>query len=336
MSEPALAPAAPAVATPEPAAPAPAAAAAAAAATPTPAPAAPAPSSGFLAGTPPPAATPPATPSHFFGEHIQKDGQFAEGWTESLRAAGFERLANTAATVKDEAALLRRLDETIGFVGKKTTGITYPKEGASDADISAFRHEAGVPDTPDGYELKPAQLPDNVQWNDAEMAGYAEIFHKHHVPKAAAQELLARHLEQVSTQAGQIGEQFNAKISQFAQTSEATFQKEWGENYDSRLEANKAFTQARFTPEELADPALQAALSHPKIVRVIDEARRALREAPLPGVGTEITGGNMNPRQQAVAIMSANPGWRKDAALNARVNELYALQAAHDKRGAKK
>jgi hypothetical protein len=292
---------------------------------------------GFLSTEPAAASAPPAAArTNFFGDHIQKDGQFQEGWTENLRAAGFERLATKAALAKDEATLLRTLDETIGFVGKRTTGVSYPKPGASDADISAFRHEAGVPDSPEAYELKPSQLPPGVEWDDAAMSGYAEIFHEHHVPKAAAQALLAKHLEQVGAQAGAAGEQLEAKISDFAQQSEATYQKEWGEAYETRLESNKTFVQSRFSPDELSDPAIKAALSHPKIVRLVDEARRSLREGPLPGVGSEILSGSHSPRQQAQEIMRANPGWERQPDLARRVNDLYAMDAAQSARGRRK
>jgi len=319
----------------EPAPATPAAAPAAGTPTPTPAPvAAPAP---FLGGgTPAPAAgTPPpaGTPTRFFGDHIQKDGTFAEGWTESLRTAGFERLATKAALAKDETTLFKVLDDTLGYVGKKT-GISYPKPGATDEDISLYRKDAGVPDSPDAYELKPATLPPGVEWSDETAKGYAEIMHRHHVPQAAAQELLQRHMESVAAQAGAATDQFNSRVVSFIQASEQTYKSEWGKDYETRLEANRAYVQTRFEPEELADPILQAALSHPKIVRLIDDSRRNLREAPLPGVGAEAASGSMSPRQQGEAIMRANPQWQRDPALAARVQELYALEANQQKRRA--
>lgn len=291
-----------------------------------------------MGGSPPAPAgnTPPPPPSTFFGDHVQKDGAFVEGWTENLRAAGFERLANKAAFAKDEATLLRTLDETIGYVGRKTPqGVLYPVAGASDEDVSAFRKAAGVPDSADAYQLKPEKLPDGLEWNDDQVKPYAEIFHKHHVPQAAAAELIAKHLESQAAAAAAGNDAYGQKVSQFVQASEQTFQKEWGEQYDTRLEANRAYVSSRFEPAELADPVLQAALSHPKIVRVIDEARRALREAPLPGVGAEVTAGSHSPRQQAVEIMRANPNWRSNPELSKRVGDLYALDAAQAKRSKK-
>ena len=268
---------------------------------------------------------------------MQKDGQFVEGWTEQLRSAGFEKLATKAAFAKDEATLFKVLDDTIGFVGKRANGgAVYPAAGATDADIAAFRQAAGVPDSPDAYQLKPENLPDGLTWDDSAVKPYAEIFHKHHVPQAAAAELIARHVESMAEQAAAGMDGFAQKVNAFVQASEKLFAQEWGSDYPTRLEANRAFVSARFDESELSDPVLQAALSHPKIVRMIDDARRGLREAPMPGVGAERLAGSHSPRQQAQEIIAANPRWRQDPALASRVGELYALEAAQQKRAAKR
>ena len=290
---------------------------------------------GILTGAPiTPASTPaPAPPAHFFGEHIAKEGVFNEGWSEQLRAAGFERLANKAQLAKDEATLFRSLDDTLGYVGKKQVGPTWPTEASTPEEISHFRKVAGVPDDPSGYALKPEKLPEGIEWDDADAQAYAELFHKHHVPKGAAQDLVNRHLESIARMSDKGKEIITARIGEFATQSESTFQKEWGDAYDSRLESNRAFVASRLKPEEMADPVLAAALSHPAIVRMVDEARRGLREAPLPGVGHDVGGGSMSPRQQAMTIMQANPQWSKNPDMAKRVNDLYALDAAQAKRG---
>lgn len=295
----------------------------------TPAPA----SSGFMTGTPanpPPSAAPPG---QFFGEHIAKEGRFTEGWTEQLRAAGFERLATKAAMAPDETTFFKTMDDTLGFVGKKSPAVAYPQAGSSDEEVSSFRKAAGVPDHAEAYALKPAVMPEGLTWNDEEFSDYAKILHAHHVPEAAAKELVARHLQSVAQMASQGKEVIGQRIAKFAEASAAIFSKDWGDGYDARLEANRAFVSSRFAAEEMADPVLQAALSHPQVVRVIDEARRALREAPLPGVGQEVSNGSHSPRQQAMEIMRANPSWSKDPGTAQRVHDLYALDAAQAKRG---
>ena len=155
------------------------------------------------------------------------------------------------------------------------------------------------------------------------------------MPAAAAQELVGKYLDGIGNMVSAGKETINAQISKFAETSEKTFTEEWGHEYADRLEANRAFVQTRLKPEELADPVLAAALSHPAIVRMVDEARRGLREAPLPGVGHEMSIGSMSPGEQAMQIMAANPRWDKDPVTAKRVHDLYALQAAQQKRRGK-
>lgn len=303
-------------------------------AAPAPAPAAPTPTA--PGSTPAPAPTPAVAPAptsakQFFAEGISQGGQFAEGWTQQLQEAGFERLANKAALAKDETTLFKSLDDALALIGKKA-GVSYPKEGSDEAAILAYRADAGVPESPAGYDIKPAQLPDGISWDDATAAAYAEAMHKHHIPAAAAKELAEAHLAQLQTQMQAAQQEYVQSLSQKVELCEQTFRSEWGRDYDSRLESNRAYIQSRFTPEELGDPTLQAALSNPAVIRIIDEARIGLREAPLPGVGREISTGTHSPRQQAFEIMKANPGWQKDPVLNKRINDLHALEKAQQSR----
>jgi hypothetical protein len=300
----------PAAATPAPAEPTPAAPANVPPATPAPA---------------TPAVTPAPTSKQFFAEGISKNGQFAEGWTQQLQDLGFERLANKAALAKDEPTLFKSLDDALGLIGKKA-GVSYPKEGADEAAIMAFRADAGVPESPAGYDIKPTELPEGITWDDATAAAYAEAMHKHHIPAAAAKELVNAHLAQLQTQMQAAQQEYVQQLTQKVETCEKTFREEWGRDYDTRLESNRAYIQSRFTPEELAD------LSNPAVVRIIDEARIGLREAPLPGVGREITTGTHSPRQQALELMKANPRWERDPDLVKRINSLHALENAQQKR----
>ncbi len=285
-------------------------------------PAAPAPG---VAGSP----TPP--PAGFFGEHVHKDGKFVEGWTSGL-AEKHPQLANQLMRYPSEAAAFEGLENLVKMVGKKSAGISYPKAGASEAEIQAFRADAGVPGRAEEYNLKPKDLPEGIGWDDATGKVFSELMHKHHIPAAAAQELVAAHLQNVAAQ-GQTQQQAQgAKLTEMVQKTTAEFQREWGVEFQNRVDANNDFVAARLSEEDLKDPALQVALSHPSIVRIIDEARRASREAPLPGASGAAGAGSMSPRQQAREIIAANPKWRQDPVMHQRVTDLYAQEAAKDRR----
>lgn len=286
---------------------------------------------GSAAPAPASGGEPSSAPAHLFGEHIQADGSFKEGWTSAL-AEKFPRLANTAMRYKTEADFLQGMDHALGLVGKKTAGVSYPKEGATPEEIAAFRAEAGVPMRPEEYNLKPEKLPDFITWTDDNAKKVAEVLHAHHVPEAAAKALVQVHLENITKQAEQEVAAQTGKLREMIGKTTQEFQKEWGVDYDARRTANIDFVTARFTPEDLADPMLNMALSHPAIVRIVDEARRASRESPLPGVNAASAPGSMSPRQQAMDIMTQNPQWRNNPELSRRVNDLYAQEAAAQKR----
>lgn len=289
----------------------------------------------FLGGETTPATTPtntPDTPAHFFDSRFHEGGKFKEGWADSLKQAGFERLASKAMMAKDEAMFLRSLDEAQGMLGKKAVP-GYPGPDADPESVAEFRRAAGVPNEPAGYELKPATLPNGVLWDDATANEFAELAHKHHVPAPVAKELLAMHLKVTELQAHKGAEQFEIQVNKLAETSAATFAKEWGTEAEARRGANSDFVKMRGL--DTSDPIVRAALSHPDIVRLVDEARRAFREAPIPGVANEVFTGSGSPREQAMAIMKANPAWERDPGVAKRVQDLYALDAQQAKRAKK-
>jgi len=290
----------------------------------------------FLGGETTPPATPagdtPKPSAHFFDSRFHEGGQFKEGWAQSLKEAGFERLANKAMLAKDESGFLRALDEAQGMIGKKVA-VGYPGVDADPDAVAEFRRAAGVPDTPEAYDLKPESLPNGVLWDDKTAGEFAQLAHKHHVPAPVAKELLNLHLKVTEAQAQKGLEQFELQVGKLAETSAATFAKEWGEQAEARRAANSDFVKVRGL--DTKDPIIRAALSHPDIVRLVDEARRAFREAPVPGVNSGVFNGSGSPREQAQEIMKANPNYRADPALSKRIADLYALDAQQAKRRGK-
>lgn len=294
------------------------------------------PAAPFLAGKEAPAAAePPATPSHFFGDHVQKDGKFQEGWTNSI-SEKFPALANSLMRYDTEEAAFQGLDNALRLIGKKQTGVSFPKAGASPDEIAAFRKDAGVPETADGYTLKPETLPDGVAWDDASAKAMAEVFHANHIPGGAAKAMVEAHLSTLAAQAKQQADAAAGKLSELVQQTTDQMRQEWGGDFDTRLTANQDFIAVRLGEEAMADPALQYALSHPALVRIVDEARRAGREQSLPGVNGAAATGSMSPGQQAAEIIKQNPRYNQDPALSRQVMDLFAQQSRMDKRAAGK
>lgn len=131
--------------------------------------------------TPPAPATPPAAASPFTNELPPNwYSQLGDEWT--AHADTLNRF-NTVADLAKSMLHFRK------------TGPAYPDENATTEDIARFRAAAKVPETPDGYTLKPEKLPDNVTWDDNTAKQFAEIAHKHNVPAPAMQALMQAQIE---------------------------------------------------------------------------------------------------------------------------------------------
>ena len=218
------------------------------------------------------------------------------------------------------------------MVGKKTQ-LAYPGPGTDDIAVAEFRKSAGIPEDPGGYQLKPDAIPAGVLFDEAAAGEFAQVMHRHHIPAAAARELAALHVKQAAAQNDLATGTFETKINELAEQSAALFGKEWGEEADARRQANSDFVKMRGL--DTTDPLIRAALSHPEIVRFVDESRRALRETPIPGVANEVFTGSGSPRQQAYEIMKSDPRWKNDPAKVTKVQQLHALEAQQSKRGKK-
>lgn len=271
--------------------------------------------------------TPPS--SLFASDFRDEQGNLKEGWSEVFEKKGFTRLANKAATHKTEDDFLKSLDHMAQFVGKKTAFLP-PNDKSTPEEIAAYREQQGVPAEAKEYAFKPAKLPDGIDWDPAAASKAEEILHKHHIPKAAAQELADYYGDVLLDTQVKAKTNFETNVSMKAAECEKTFKDEWGAAYQSRFEANRDFAKVLFG-DELTDPIMQAALARPSVVRLIDQARRDLRGG-LPGAQADTAGGSASPGQQAQAIMKANPNWSTDPADHRRITDLFNLQAQIDSR----
>lgn len=283
----------------------------------------------------PEAAVASERPSTFFGDHIQKGGVIQEGAFEALRGRGFESLAGKLSQAKDEDGALSILNHAIQTASRRELK-GAPNETWSDAEKAEFRRAYGVPEKPEDYKFKPEKPAEGTQWDDNTVKGFEELMHKHHVPAGFAKEASEFYSKIQSDQAQRGIAELDNRVTTMAQQTESHFRKDWGDDYDQRLEANKAFVSTVFKPEDLNDPIIRAALSDQRIVSLIDEARRSRREGTIPGTGREMPTGSMSLRQQASEIMRQNPHWQTDPGLSQRVNQLFNEHAAREARAAGK
>lgn len=312
-----------------PAAPAPAAAPAPTQAAPAAPQQAPAPFLGGESQQQQPAATQgQQQPASFFRDDYSTEGKFKEGWSQKFADLGYHRLAAKGALAKDEAGFLKMMDDTIGHASGRR--ITRPSEGASDQDVADFRSLVGAPTEASEYGFMKEGLPEGVTRDDLLSGKVEAALHKHHVSKEAAAELSGIYLEQLGAMKEKGNEAINKRIAELQESTTAELRKEFGEDYEATNTAIKDFLTARKV--NLDDPLVRYALLHSPIAKIVNEARKASREAPLAGIKQEVFTGSGSPRQQAQEIMKQDRNWRNDSEKAARVADLYAQQAAIDKR----
>jgi hypothetical protein len=154
---------------------------------------------------------------------------------------------------KSPADAAKSYDELFRFVGadKAGRGLVLPDPSkATPEEIAAFRSKAasvagGVPDKPEGYEIK---LPDDFP--DPEFAGVASaILHKRQIPKADAQALMADFTAQVME--GHKA-QAAAEAAENKKQDEA-LRAEWGVDYEKKVEIARRAVKALDAPDGVID-----------------------------------------------------------------------------------
>jgi hypothetical protein len=270
--------------------------------TPPPAEPAPAPAADPAAATPaaPLLDTPP--PTNTFTRDLP------EGWSKNLGDA-FAEHSPTLDRFKSIDDLAK------SFLHFRKTGPAYPEENAAPEDVERFRTLARVPESPDGYALaKPENLPEGIEWNDANVKTIAEIAHKHHVPQPALQALLSAHLEQ---QAAAIAEAQAAQQAEQA-AARAEMQRVLGTGHDFARNAgminHMVTTLADKAGIDPMDPGLAAIGSNPAALKIMYEVVKLTSEDTIRRPSS--LGDLRTPAQRATDIMTG-----KDPELSARYKE---------------
>lgn len=224
--------------------------------------------------------------------YVNPDGTFAEGWLDRLP----EELAEAKPTLEkfrsfgDLAKSYASLQTTLG---KKASAVAIPNEKSTPEEIAAYRKAVGAPDAPDGYKLKPEQLPEGMTWDDELGKGFAEIAHKHNIPAAAMQELAARY---VASEAAKV-EEYSKKAYADVEEGKAALRKEFGGNFDANIQL-----AARVANTVGLDPNL---VTHPEIVKALVRMGKMVSEDKISQLGQSAQAGALNAKD--IMTNPANP-----------------------------
>lgn len=199
-------------------------------------------------------------------------------------------------TPGDALASHRELEKMLG--GEK---VPVPKDPNDKAAWDLFHKAAGRPETPDGYELS------KVEGIDPEIAKEAAAaFHGAGMTPAQVKAALDLHGKQIAAQTSAAD---NAFMQQSA-ADQADLRKEWGINFDSRLEAGRRAAAAfGFDGETIAK--LDRAIGTKALLTKFADIGAKLMEAPMRGDRTAESDGFLTKEgaNARIAALKKDPEW---------------------------
>jgi hypothetical protein len=182
------------------------------------------------------------------------------------------------------------------LLGKKANAIVPPNEKSTPEEISAYRKALGVPESPEGYNLKPEQLPEGITWDDNVAKRAAELAHKHNVPAAAMQEFMKFDMERAALMNQAAAGMIEAQL----ESGRAELQKVWGDKMPEKIElARRAAVTAG------VDPTSQGFVDPQVVKAIVNLAEKLSDDKLVAGDQTGVT--STRARARDIMTNQANP-----------------------------
>jgi hypothetical protein len=193
-------------------------------------------------------------------------------------------------------AILKSYQGMEQLVGRKAQAVLPPTEKSTPEEVAEYRKAIGVPESPEGYNLKPEQLPEGITWDDNVAKKAAELAHKHNVPAAAMQEFMKFDMERAALMnqaaAGMIEAQLEAGRSEL--------QKVWGDKMPEKIElARRAAVTAG------VDPTSQGFVDPQVVKAIVNLAEKLSDDKLVAGDQTGVT--STRARARDIMTNQANP-----------------------------
>lgn len=248
---------------------------------------------GSLISDPPPQTQGASSP------YFNAEGAFADGWIDKL-PEGFipkddhEAFKTHVAKYKNPLEVIKSDFNKERMLGKR--GVFIPGEGSTPEEVAAFRKAIGVPESADGYNLKPEKIPDGLDWNDDLVKPYAEIAHKYNIPAKAMQELVAQNLQTETLRK----QQMETAIMQDLESGRAELKQTYGSEFDAKINLAK-----RAAASVGVDPTSRGFLD-PAVVKGFVRLAEMIDEDRLPNGDSRISQGGMA-RAKDIMTNPSNP-----------------------------
>ncbi len=195
------------------------------------------------------------------------------------------------------------------LIGRK--GIVLPGADADDAERARFYDALGRPESPDGYDVDELALPDGMPWDEEFQAQMLDRMHASGLTDSQARSLLEGYAELRGT----AWQDANAAQTRALETTETDLRREWGGEFDARIDiANRAFAAAF---GERVDDVRQLRLSdgqylgdHPDMVRAFARLGGAMGEDTFIGGKDAQIGRSASEARAELSTLEADPAFR--------------------------
>jgi hypothetical protein len=172
---------------------------------------------------------------------LNEKGQFGEGWLDRLPDE-FADSKQILGQFKDPAAMAKTLINQQRLLGKKADAVILPNDKSTSEEWAAFRSKLGVPETPDAYATKPANLPEGLEWNqqaEAQAKEFNAFAHEKGLTPAQAEALMSWDAQRT---AAQMQEQAQAAAKEYDAGKKALAEA-WGDKFDTNMAVVKRACQ---------------------------------------------------------------------------------------------
>ena len=167
---------------------------------------------------------------------------------------------------------------------------------SSAAFLAVASSHVTPPESPEGYNLKPEQLPEGVTWDDNVAKRAAELAHKHNVPAAAMQEFMQFDMERAAMMQQAAATMIDAQLQQGRAELECVY----GDKMPEKIElARRAALTAG------VDPASQGFVD-PAVVKAIVSLAEKLSDDKLVA-GDQTSVSSTRSRARDIMTNQANP-----------------------------
>jgi len=224
---------------------------------------------------------------------LNESGEFTEGWLDRL-PEDFKDSKQILGQFKDINGALKTLVNQQKLLGKKAEAILVPKDDASPEEIAAFRAKLGVPDNVDAYPVKPKDLPQGMEWNEAQAKEFNAVAHEAGITPAQAEKLMTKYAAFEAAKAQEAQMQQKAEFD----NAKKTLAEAWGDKF----ETNKAVA-TRMAQSLGLDPNTKG-LSDPAVVVALERAARMVSDDKI--VSSDVAATMQAGKARAMDIMT-NP-----------------------------